>query len=111
MCFFFSSRRRHTRCALVTGVQTCALPIFLEPYVAVAYQQKTDHKVRKINAVLQHPTFNFMLANIDREVVGCPEVQILECKTAGEFGSRLWRDGVPEYVQLQRSEEHTSELQ
>src|SRR3546814_15076343 len=29
MClFFFSSRRRHTRCALVTGVQTCALPIF-----------------------------------------------------------------------------------
>src|SRR3546814_2077781 len=28
-CFFFSSRRRHTRCALVTGVQTCALPISL----------------------------------------------------------------------------------
>src|SRR3546814_16434560 len=28
VCFFFSSRRRHTRCALVTGVQTCALPIF-----------------------------------------------------------------------------------
>src|SRR3546814_3403297 len=28
-CFFFSSRRRHTSCALVTGVQTCALPIFL----------------------------------------------------------------------------------
>src|SRR3546814_1976503 len=27
--YFFSSRRRHTRCALVTGVQTCALPIFL----------------------------------------------------------------------------------
>src|SRR3546814_289942 len=27
-CVFFSSRRRHTRCALVTGVQTCALPIF-----------------------------------------------------------------------------------
>src|SRR3546814_5324624 len=26
-CFVFSSRRRHTRCALVTGVQTCALPI------------------------------------------------------------------------------------
>src|SRR3546814_4429218 len=26
--FFYSSRRRHTRCALVTGVQTCALPIY-----------------------------------------------------------------------------------
>src|SRR3546814_2245730 len=29
VCFFFSSRRRHTRCALVTGVQTCALPIYV----------------------------------------------------------------------------------
>src|SRR3546814_3378303 len=29
MSFFFSSRRRHTRCALVTGVQTCALPILV----------------------------------------------------------------------------------
>src|SRR3546814_1226695 len=29
LSFFFSSRRRHTRCALVTGVQTCALPISL----------------------------------------------------------------------------------
>src|SRR3546814_2082148 len=28
-CLFFSSRRRHTRCALVTGVQTCALPIYV----------------------------------------------------------------------------------
>src|SRR3546814_19944248 len=30
-CVFFSSRRRHTRCALVTGVQTCALPIVETP--------------------------------------------------------------------------------
>src|SRR3546814_7925663 len=29
LLFFFSIRRRHTRCALVTGVQTCALPIYL----------------------------------------------------------------------------------
>lgn len=73
----------------------------LEPYVAQAYQKKTNRRVRKVNAVLQHPTFPFMRANIDREIVGNCEVQILECKTAGEFGSRLWRDGVPEYVQLQ----------
>src|SRR3546814_2530488 len=33
MNFFFSSRRRHTRCALVTGVQTCALPILSNIYV------------------------------------------------------------------------------
>src|SRR3546814_7905205 len=31
--FVFSSRRRHTRCALVTGVQTCALPIFTSIWV------------------------------------------------------------------------------
>src|SRR3546814_16647572 len=30
LLFFFSSRRRHTSCALVTGVQTCALPIFAD---------------------------------------------------------------------------------
>src|SRR3546814_2234309 len=33
MLFFFSSRRRHTRCALVTGVQTCALPISLAQFM------------------------------------------------------------------------------
>ena len=73
----------------------------LEPYVAVAYTQQSGRKVRKINAVLQHPTFPYMLANIDREVVGDPEVQLLECKTAGEWGMKLWQDGVPEHVQLQ----------
>src|SRR3546814_955570 len=34
--FFFSSRRRHTRCALVTGVQTCALPIWALQIVTAA---------------------------------------------------------------------------
>jgi putative phage-type endonuclease len=73
----------------------------LEPIVAAAYTKQTGNRVRRINAVLQHPTVPFMLANLDREIVGVPDVQILECKTAGEFGARLWRDGVPEYVQLQ----------
>src|SRR3546814_1395603 len=40
--FFFASRRRHTSCALVTGVQTCALPILLgvarEAWEAQGYQ-------------------------------------------------------------------------
>ncbi|MEC5218807.1 putative phage-type endonuclease [Actimicrobium sp. GrIS 1.19] len=75
----------------------------LEPIVAAHYTKRTGNRVRRINAVLQHPDPNmaFMLANIDREVYGASDVQILECKTAGEFGSRLWKDGVPEYVQLQ----------
>src|SRR3546814_12664623 len=35
MVFFFASRRRHTSCALVTGVQTCALPILSRPCSAL----------------------------------------------------------------------------
>ncbi|HHU93672.1 MAG TPA: endonuclease [Alcaligenaceae bacterium] len=73
----------------------------LEPLVAKQYQTHTGHRVRRVNAVLQHPEHPWMLANIDREVLGTKEVDILECKTAGEYGARLWRDGVPEYVQIQ----------
>ncbi|MCP2086300.1 UNVERIFIED_ORG: putative phage-type endonuclease [Paraburkholderia sediminicola] len=73
----------------------------LEPIVAASYAKQTGNRVRRINAVLQHPTIPFMLANVDREVVAHHDVQLLECKTAGEFGARLWRDGVPEYVQIQ----------
>ena len=28
-------------------------------------------------------------------------MQLLECKTAGEYGAKLWKDAVPEYVQCQ----------
>ncbi len=75
----------------------------LEPLVAEYYSMSTNNKVRRINAVLQHPDADkyFMLANLDYSVVGSDEVQILECKTAGEHGSRLWRDGVPLYVLCQ----------
>jgi putative phage-type endonuclease len=73
----------------------------LEPIVAAHYTKRTGNKVRRINAVLQHPAEPWMLANIDREIIGAPDVQILECKTAGMNGARLWKEGVPEYVQLQ----------
>src|SRR3546814_8864080 len=43
----FASRRRHTRCALVTGVQTCALPIFgSEAKRDVGHDQQRDHPVK-----------------------------------------------------------------
>ena len=75
----------------------------LEPIVATHYTKRSGHRVRRINAVLQHPNpkLPWMLANIDREIIGADDVQILECKTAGINGSRLWKEGVPEYVQLQ----------
>ena len=75
--------------------------VVLEPIVASQYQRRSGNKVRKVNAVLQHPDIPWMLANIDREVVGSAEVQILECKTAGINGAKLWRDGVPRYVEVQ----------
>ncbi|MDR2014083.1 MAG: YqaJ viral recombinase family protein, partial [Azoarcus sp.] len=53
----------------------------LEPFVAAAYTRQTGNRVRKVNAVLQHPAVPFMIANLDREVVGVPDVHILECKT------------------------------
>lgn len=75
----------------------------LEPIVAWHYSKRTKNKVRRINAVLQHPNpdMSWMLANIDREVIGADDVQILECKTAGINGARLWKEGIPEYVELQ----------
>jgi putative phage-type endonuclease len=63
----------------------------LEPLVAEYYSMHTNYKVRRVNAVLQHPDpdKHFMLANLDYSVVGDADVQILECKTAGEYGAKL----------------------
>ena len=75
----------------------------LEPMVAKYYQQHTGNKVRRVNAILQHPDpeNHFMLANLDYAITGSDEVQILECKTAGEHGAKLWKHGVPLYVTCQ----------
>src|SRR3546814_3385635 len=55
--FFFSSRRRHTRCALVTGVQTCALPI-LRQHVAdlfFAVAELVEHLLHsRVAGILVH---------------------------------------------------------
>ena len=75
----------------------------LEPMVAKYYQEHTGNKVRRVNAILQHPDpdKHFMLANLDYSVVGPDKIQILECKTAGEHGAKLWKHGVPLYVTCQ----------
>src|SRR3546814_2602281 len=49
--FFFSSRRRHTRCALVTGVQTCALPIFEVVLLEVGVDRPVPLQRRLFQAV------------------------------------------------------------
>src|SRR3546814_11393840 len=71
MCvFFFSSRRRHTRCALVTGVQTCALPIYplidpsMQDEMAARYGDSARHRIsggEHYPAVLKPDRYNAML--------------------------------------------------
>jgi len=64
----------------------------LEDIVAVAYADKTGYKVRRRNFMFTDAEYPFMLANIDRDVVG--EKRVLECKTAGAFAMRdQWGDG------------------
>src|SRR3546814_6147093 len=53
--FFFSRRRRHTRCALVTGVQTCALPIYCFVLcISTASPQISPHSLQSLPS--RHPT-------------------------------------------------------
>ena len=74
----------------------------LEPLVAKFYTAKTGNKVRRVKAVLQHSDADksFMLANLDY-TVNKSEIGVLEIKTAGEHGAKLWRNGVPLYVTCQ----------
>src|SRR3546814_8856565 len=63
--FFFASRRRHTRCALVTGVQTCALPFcfFLQrfhAFIDVEFSQVRDTQVGEVSTVAIEIAFRLM---------------------------------------------------
>ncbi|MNH14507.1 putative phage-type endonuclease [Aeromonas rivipollensis] len=74
----------------------------LEPVLAQVYAKRTGYKVRRVNAVLQHPERTFMLANLDREVVGHPDGPgILEIKTASYHSAPQWEEGVPVAYQCQ----------
>src|SRR3546814_19320466 len=79
--FFFSSRRRHTRCALVTGVQTCALPIlqkmtmrFLLGHSETAVREiaqgvaPADQRIwgQALDIMSDIPTFWYSLADAER---------------------------------------------
>jgi len=74
----------------------------LEPVLASVYAKETGYKVRKVNAILQHPEYSFMLANLDREVIGLPEgTGVLEIKTASYHMAPQWEDGIPVAYQCQ----------
>jgi len=75
----------------------------LEDVVATEYARRTGRKVSRVNCILQHPEHPYMLANLDRRVVG--ERRILECKTADRFTLPMWgeagTDQVPDHYHLQ----------
>lgn len=74
----------------------------LEEVVAKEFTIRTGLKVRKNNNMLQHPEYPFMLANVDREIVG--QKVGLECKTTSIFNKDEWADDkVPDayYIQCQ----------
>ena len=67
----------------------------LEDVVAREFMTRTGLKVRRRNAILQHRKHHFMIANVDRLVIG--HKAGLECKTAGQYSADDWAMGVPEY--------------
>src|SRR3546814_4222347 len=111
--FFFSSRRRHTRCALVTGVQTCALPI-------------SDVRVQRASGILFANCLGSLPdTHLEHHGIGCGlsgfrSRQALHCSTGcGIRQKRTFREvirlrsrklPVREMVRT-RSEEPTSALQ
>src|SRR3546814_8762679 len=99
--FFFSSRRRHTRCALVTGVQTCALPIWL--FAPVSGRNCADWTRRgplrpALGSKLHGRTVEYHLPR--------------KYRRAGNTGDpRHLVRSLRRQARQRRSEEHTSELQ
>lgn len=71
----------------------------LEDYVAKRFEEATSKKVRRENFLLQHPEHEFMIANLDRVIVG--ENAFLECKTTNSYGKSEWEDGIPLHYELQ----------
>ena len=67
----------------------------LEDIVAREFMTRTGLKVRRRNAILQHRKHHFMIANVDRLVIG--HKAGLECKTAGQYSADDWAMGVPDY--------------
>src|SRR3546814_5194938 len=97
--FFFSSRRRHTRCALVTGVQTCALPISddarqFRPHPAAAQPHRLNRKSNgetRVNAVL-----SFTPTSADRQERGT--LIAVHCSGSSEIGRASCREIGCQYV-------------
>lgn len=72
----------------------------LEDYVAERFMEETGLKVRRVNAIFMHEKYPYILANVDRMIVG--QNVGLECKTTNILNADKWKDGdVPAHYQIQ----------
>lgn len=71
----------------------------LEDYVAKRFEEATGKKVRKNNFMLVSEDHQFMMANLDREIVG--ENAFLECKTTNSYSKAEWEKGIPPHYEIQ----------
>ena len=72
----------------------------LEQYVAERFVEETGLKVRRANAIFFNDEHSYMLANVDRLIVG--ENAGLECKTASVYSADKWENGhIPESYEIQ----------
>lgn len=86
----------------ISGKDYVYFGTLLEDIVAKEFERRAEKKVQRRNAMYQHPDHPFMIADVDRVVVG--ENWGLECKTANAFKADEWKgDKVPDtyYVQVQ----------
>src|SRR3546814_10838921 len=92
MYFFFSSRRRHTRCALVTGVQTCALPISDGRRATIAYtddwREDAARRDFTINALYADP----LTHAITDFFGGVADLRAHRVRFIGDAGARIAED-------------------
>src|SRR3546814_4751623 len=96
--FFFSSRRRHTICALVTGVQTCALPICDAVY-ATRTRPCLMYQIKRCSAPcaerISAPDYRDLVTQARRFLTGnSQEVQ------QQQIGRASWRERVWQYVEI-----------
>src|SRR3546814_3660428 len=95
MLYCCSSRRRHTRCALVTGVQTCALPIYSQrqAVATIITASRQPVTLEELQEGLQEVGEDLTEGGPDQNWWDALKAEL-------EIGSAAWRERVCQYVEI-----------